>query len=105
MSLWYVIKALILSALILSSCHDPSASRTQAELWQTDNQGQVLTISGMHCEACAQKIEKKLMEHDGVSMAKVDFDKGLLKVDFDESKVSLETIKDTIASMGFKVSE
>lgn len=103
-SSWYLFKALILSLFLVSSCHDPNTDIAH-ELWQTDAQGQVLKISGMRCQACAKKIEKKLLEIRGVSRAIINFDQGLLKVTFDENVVTIDTIKDTITAMGFTVSE
>lgn len=103
-SSWYLFKASILSLLLLSSCHDPESDIAH-ELWQTDAQGQVLTIGGMRCQACAKKIEQKLLEIPGVQSATINFDRGLLKISFDQNVVTLDTIKDTITSMGFTVSE
>lgn len=60
-----------------------------------------LKVDGMSCGHCVNSIEgavKKL----GAS-AKVDLDSKSVSLQFDESKVTLETIKTAIADQGYDV--
>jgi Cu+-exporting ATPase len=57
-------------------------------------------IDGMTCAmGCAKTIEKKMAKMDGVKSAKVDFDKKLAKVEYDEAKVSPESLEKTVTSV------
>jgi len=57
-------------------------------------------IEGMTCAmGCAKTIEKKMAKMEGVKSAKVDFDKRLAMVEYDEAKVSPETLEETVTSV------
>ena len=60
-----------------------------------------INISGMHCPSCAMLIEEELQ--DKVNEVKVDLKKGKAFLDFDEKKISKQTIKKIIESLGYKV--
>jgi len=71
---------------------DPNASYAKAEF----------TIDGMTCAVgCAAAIQKKISKMDGVKSAKVDFDKKLAMVEYDEAKVNPTLLTEEVA----KVSE
>lgn len=58
-------------------------------------------IDGMTCAmGCAATIEKKMAKMDGVKSAKVDFDKELAMVEYDEAKVSPESLEEAVAAVG-----
>ncbi len=65
------------------------------------NQNAVISITGMHCKSCADKIESKLGSLDGVESIKVNLveNNGLVK--FNPEKIKLETIKSEIAKLGY----
>jgi Cu+-exporting ATPase len=55
-------------------------------------------IEGMTCAiGCAKTIEKKLAKMDGVKSAKVDFEKKLAQVEYDESIVNLVSLENKVA--------
>ncbi len=55
-------------------------------------------IEGMTCAiGCAKTIEKKLAKMDGVMSAKVDFEKKLAQVEYDESIVNLVSLENKVA--------
>jgi copper chaperone len=60
---------------------------------------QFLDIKGMHCKSCAKLIESELQEK--VNNIKVE-ESGKAMIDFDESKITLQQIKDTIKELGYK---
>ena len=69
---------------------DPNATYAKAEF----------TIDGMTCEiGCAKTIEKKMAKMEGVKMAKVDFDKRLAMVEYDEAKVSPESLEEAVTKV------
>tara|TARA_R110000787_G_scaffold15134_2_gene46776 strand:+ start:12854 stop:13372 length:519 start_codon:yes stop_codon:yes gene_type:complete len=56
-------------------------------------------IEGMTCAiGCAKTIEKKLAKMEGVKSAKVDFDKKLAMVEYDEAKVTTSSLENTVTN-------
>lgn len=69
---------------------DPNATYAKAEF----------TVNGMTCEiGCAKTIEKKLSQMDGVTSAKVDFERKLAMVEYNEGKVTQESLEKTVTSV------
>ncbi|MEZ4858491.1 MAG: heavy metal-associated domain-containing protein [Flavobacteriaceae bacterium] len=59
------------------------------------------TIEGMTCAmGCAKRIEHMLEEMDGVTTAKVDFEKKLAMVTYEEGKVTTTSLEETVKSAG-----
>lgn len=57
-------------------------------------------IDGMTCAmGCAKTIEKKMAKMEGVKMAKVDFEKRLAMVEYDEAKVSPASLEETVSEV------
>lgn len=76
---------------------DPNAKYVKAEF----------TIEGMTCAmGCAKAIENKIAKLDGVKSSKVDFDKKLAMVEYDEAKVNPDLLNKTVAKVSdtYKVS-
>ena len=70
---------------------DPNATYAKVEF----------NIEGMTCAmGCAKTIEKKVAKMEGVKSAKVDFDKKLAMVEFDEAKVTPKSIEATVTKVG-----
>jgi Cu+-exporting ATPase len=58
------------------------------------------TVNGMTCEiGCAKTIEKKLAQMDGVTSAKVDFERKLAMVEYNENKVNPELLEETVTNV------
>ena len=75
----------------VKSSLDPNATYAKAEF----------TIEGMTCEiGCAKTIEKKLAKMEGVKSAKVDFDKKLAMVEYDEGRVTTASLEETVSKTG-----
>jgi copper chaperone CopZ len=55
-----------------------------------------LKINGMHCVSCAMNIDGNLEELDGVKVANTSYIKSETIIEYDETKVSLEKIKQII---------
>ena len=60
-------------------------------------------ISGMHCGACATGIQMLVSGMDGVSSAFVDYDGKKGTFEFDETKVSLDKIKQEVSTLGYTI--
>ena len=70
---------------------DPDANYAKVEF----------SIDGMTCAVgCAKTIEKKMAKMEGVKMAKVDFDKRLAMVEYDDAKVTPESIEEAVSAVG-----
>ena len=77
---------------------DPNAKYAKAEF----------TIDGMTCEiGCAKTIEKKIAKMEGVKSAKVDFDRKLAMVEYNEAKVTPTSLEATVTNVAdiYKVSD
>ena len=69
---------------------DPNATYAKAEF----------TIDGMTCEiGCAKTIEKKMSKMEGVKSAKVDFDRKLAMVEYNEAKVTPNLLEKTVTKV------
>lgn len=70
---------------------DPNATYAKVEF----------NIEGMTCAmGCAKTIEKKMAKMEGVKSAKVDFDKQLAMVEYDEAKVTPKSLEEAVAKAG-----
>ncbi|MUU79859.1 heavy-metal-associated domain-containing protein [Winogradskyella endarachnes] len=58
-------------------------------------------IEGMTCAmGCAKTIEKKMAKMEGVKSAKVDFEKRLAMVEYDEAKVTPKSLEEAVGKVG-----
>jgi copper chaperone len=62
-----------------------------------------IRTEGMHCPSCEMLVVDSLEELDGVSCAAAYHEEGIVSVEFDDSKVSVDDIKKTITDEGYKV--
>lgn len=77
---------------------DPNATYAKAEF----------SIDGMTCAmGCAKTIEKKIAKMEGVKSAKVDYDRRLAMVEYDEAKVNTNALEATVTKVGevYKVND
>ncbi|MDT2046127.1 copper resistance protein CopZ [Priestia aryabhattai] len=63
----------------------------------------VLSVQGMSCGHCVKAVEGAVSELSGVKSVKVNLESATVEVEYDESKVSLETIKESIDDQGYDV--
>jgi len=66
-------------------------------------QTRALDVKGMTCGHCKMSVEGALKGLDGVSAVEVDLKAGKVEVTFDESKVTLENVKETVEDQGYDV--
>lgn len=63
----------------------------------------ILKVKGMHCASCASVITKKISALPHVHKISVNYGNEKAKIDFDESKVSIETINNEINKLGYSL--
>lgn len=61
-----------------------------------------LKIDGMHCTSCALNIDFDLEDLDGIKSAKTNYAKQESEVEFDEEKVQLKQIIESVEKTGYK---
>ena len=62
-----------------------------------------LQVPEVHCDHCKTSLEGAVGVLGGVSTVEVDVSNATIAVDYDESDVSLDTIKSTIEEQGYAV--
>ena len=65
----------------------------------------ILVIGGMHCAACAQRVERTIAGLEGVSDASVNIATGKALITFDPARIDLAGICAAIEKAGFKPTE
>lgn len=63
-----------------------------------------LHVTGMRCTGCELLVTEALEEMAGVQKAQASHETGVISVEYDETKVSLDSIRAVIESQGFSVS-
>ena len=63
-----------------------------------------LSVLGMSCAACVNKVEKALKRLDGVSDAHVNLATSSAAIDYDPSRVRLEEMAKAVGGIGYEVS-
>ncbi len=61
-----------------------------------------IKVSGMHCGGCEMNIKMALTEKQGIKNVKANYKKGIVEVDFDDSKIKIEEIKKIIKETGYE---
>ncbi|WP_043976886.1 copper chaperone CopZ [Priestia megaterium] len=62
-----------------------------------------LSVKGMSCGHCVKSIEGSVGELNGVQHVEVNLNEAKVTVEFDQNKVSLESIKEAIDDQGYEV--
>jgi copper chaperone len=62
-----------------------------------------LNVQGMTCGHCKMAVTNALQELDGVKHVEVHLQEGTVDVDYDETKVSVEKLKEAIEEQGYDV--
>ncbi|MDV6378154.1 copper chaperone CopZ [Sporosarcina sp. GW1-11] len=64
---------------------------------------EIVKVQGMSCNHCVNSIEVNVGNLAGVSSVKVDLGSGEVSIDFDNEKISLGQIKETIEEQGYDI--
>ena len=62
-----------------------------------------IKVNGMMCAHCEARVTKAVTALDGVKSCVASAAEGTVKVEYDESKVSLNAIKDAIKAQDYEV--
>jgi len=62
-----------------------------------------LEVIGMSCGHCVNAVESNVGALNGVEMVKVNLAEGLVDVEFNPERMTLEKIKETIDDQGYEV--
>ncbi|MDO6449406.1 MULTISPECIES: copper chaperone CopZ [Oceanobacillus] len=62
-----------------------------------------LDVKGMTCGHCKMSVEGALNKLDGVTAAEVDLGSGKVEVTYDETKISLDNMKEAVEDQGYDV--
>ncbi len=65
----------------------------------------VFQLEPLTCPSCVKKIETALTKTEGVSEAKVLFNSGIVKAEFDDTVVNLEALGSVIQKLGYPVTK
>jgi Cu+-exporting ATPase len=68
-------------------------------------ESQILSIRGMTCAACAQRIEKTVKKLPGIAQASVNLASEKLFVEYDAEALELNAIKAAVEKIGYEVAE
>ena len=60
-----------------------------------------LKVPALHCSSCAGTVERHVKVLPGVEATDVDASSKLVRVTYDESKVSLDRIREALDEIGF----
>jgi copper chaperone len=63
----------------------------------------ILNVEGMSCAHCKMAVTKAVSSLEGVGSVEVSLENNTATVEFEESKLSLETIKQAIQAQGYDV--
>lgn len=63
----------------------------------------VFTMEPFTCPSCVRKIESAVSRTNGVEGVQVMFNSGRVRVEFDESKITVDDIQDIIEKLGYSV--
>lgn len=61
-----------------------------------------LTVKGMHCRSCEMLIEQDLIETGAVNSVTANNKTEIVKIEFDETKISIDQMSKIINALGFE---
>lgn len=62
-------------------------------------------VTGMGCEACVKRVNQAVGALDGVQQVLVDLNTETLAVEYDESKIGFETLRNAVEEAGYGIEE
>ena len=62
-----------------------------------------LNVEGMSCGHCKAAVEGELGKLAGVEYSDADFERGIVRVRYDEGKVSTDDLRDAVEEAGYTV--
>lgn len=65
----------------------------------------IFKIEDMHCDGCAERIQRAISREPGVRAANVSFTEGMAEVRFNPLEVSEDKLRGIIETAGYHVTE
>ena len=84
---------------------DSSPSTTAPSPTDTQVRTVAVPVEGMSCAACVASVRRNLTALDGVTAVEVSLEHRQAKVRYDDNKVSLTRIAESVQKLGYKVGE
>lgn len=66
---------------------------------------EIIAVEGMSCDHCKQAVEGALTNLDGVTTAEVNLEAGNVTVDYDQTQVTTDNMKEAIEDQGYDVKQ
>jgi copper chaperone len=63
----------------------------------------ILTVEGMTCSHCENRIKKSLEVLNGVNKVIVDLENKKVSIDYESEKISIDTLIETIKDEGYEI--
>ena len=70
-----------------------------------DSKKKTLAIEGMTCAACSKAVERSVSKLDGVSNASVNLITEKLDFEYDENKINIDEVKESVKKAGYEAKE
>ena len=64
-------------------------------------QSRILPVTGLSCASCAASVESVISRQKGIKKAEVNYASSSVNLVFDQTLISLETLKNVVASIGY----
>ncbi len=62
-----------------------------------------IAIEGMHCDGCAQRVQRVLEQERGVREVQVSYADGAARVMFDERATAVQRLREVVERAGYTV--
>ncbi|MEO7800802.1 MAG: heavy-metal-associated domain-containing protein [Ginsengibacter sp.] len=82
----------LFTAFLLTTNADAQVKAVQKAVIQTPN---------LQCQACKDRVERRLFKEPGISVIKADFHKHTVAVTFVSERTNIENIKTSLANLGY----
>lgn len=66
-------------------------------------ENEIVRVEGMHCAACAERVEDALSDLAGVTAVEADYEAGTVDIAYNPVQIGLQAILDAIIEEGFMV--
>ena len=93
---------LIAVAAVMLAAPFAAAQAAPFEGFATENVGEVVFATNMHCDKCVNKLNENLAFLKGVKDLKVSLKDQTIKIKYDRRKTDEKTLADAIKKLGYK---
>lgn len=94
---------IVIFSCFIMACQPTGKHEQTITVKESDLCRETLIVDGMSCVGCEVTIEEKLLKIDGMVDVKASHKTGQVKVEFDSTKIDINTIKAAIVEAGYKL--